>query len=100
MSDFTGHTPRPWILMRHDSEEYDNQGPYKIWEPLEASGKEVIAGEGSKLWEATVPDALLIAAAPDLLAENKRLREYMAYIADGCEFPRLVARYALQEDSK
>ena len=33
----------------------------------------------------------------ELLAENKRLREKMRAIADGCEFPRQVAMYAIQE---
>ena len=80
---FSKHTPGPWILMRHDSEEYDNQGQYKIWEPLEASGKEVITGEDSSLWEATVPDALLIAAAPDMYRELKELvTRYRVLVAE------------------
>jgi len=38
-----------------------------------------------------------VADVPELLAENKRLREKMRAIADGCEFPRQVAMYAIQE---
>lgn len=40
---------------------------------------------------------LLAECAEYLLAENERMRETMRAIADGCEFPRHVAMYALQE---
>ena len=63
-----GHTPGPWVLMINDGNNYDNEGPYKTWEAIEADGREVVTGAESSLWESTIPDARLIAAAPDLLA--------------------------------
>lgn len=68
-----GHTREPWTLLCHDSREYDNLGPYRTWESLEGRGTEVVTGVESSLWEATVPDAQLIAAAPDLLRIAREL---------------------------
>lgn len=43
---------------------------------------------------------LLAECAEYLLAENERMRETMRAIADGCDFPRQVAMYALQESGE
>ena len=63
MSDkFKGHTPGPWRVV-----EYGN------------GGHEVFAGAtrvNCRAWDTfSLPDAELIAAAPELLAENERLKQ-------------------------
>ena len=91
MSSYEGHTPGPWAAGTNRMD-----GAHVLAE----CGDRIICYCHSKSgddFSMTRANSRLIAAAPDLLAENKRLREKMRAIADGCEFPRQVAMYAIQE---
>lgn len=69
LSVFDGHTPGPWKA--HTSDPDDGHDCYEI-----TRGGEYIA---SVAWQLGA-DATLIAAAPDLLAEVRRLREIVQFL--------------------
>lgn len=75
MNKYEGHTRGPWILMR--GEDVEHSCKYKLWEPIEADGRTVLEGVELSKWEATIPDAQLIADAPKLLAERDRLKDFL-----------------------
>jgi hypothetical protein len=56
---FAGHTPGPWVVQQHRSEAI---GFFVSWNHI------ALAQQASK------QDAELMAAAPELLAENERLK--------------------------
>jgi hypothetical protein len=79
--EYEGHTPGPWTCL----------------EPHQGVGDEVVVGvvaKGRKMPDGialigtvgtqpeTLANARLIAAAPDLLADNKRLREGIMFFLD------------------
>ena len=92
MSDFTGHTPGPWRFDIERGVVSDTQKnmagvPYTVASAVDYE------------------DGLLIAAAPDLLVENKRLREALDTILmldpaaeDAAFLAVTVAGEALRED--
>ena len=63
---YEGHQPAPWL--RDSNDVYTNDGLLSIADV-------VILGDGDKLYRKCVANAQLIADAPLLLAEVKRLRE-------------------------
>ena len=78
---FDGHTPGPWVA------KFDEHG---VEGSLVVEGNRDDGGFGdftaSPLWvgefDKNMPDARLIAAAPDLLAEVKRLREEKTFLLE------------------
>jgi hypothetical protein len=63
---FAGHTPGPWVVQQHRSEVI---GFFVSWNHI------ALAQQASK------QDAELMAAAPELLAENERLRADLARVS-------------------
>ena len=81
---FDGHTPGPWVA------KFDEHG---VEGSLVVEGNKDDGAFGnfaSPLWvgesDKNMPDARLIAAAPDLLADNKRLREEKEQMMQVVEF--------------
>jgi len=75
---FDGHTPGPWVAK---FDEYGVEGSLVV----EGNSNDGEFGScASPLWvgesDKNMPDARLIAAAPDLLAEVKRLRRLNNYL--------------------
>ena len=72
MSDYTGHTPGPWEWTRRFGDYIalrgDNYAPVIERDTPEGPSPDTYL-------DINEADARLIAAAPELLAENKRLRE-------------------------
>ncbi len=98
---FKGHTPGPWNVLGDDEYahgcpmiEVDNgKGGSEDW----ASIAYVVADVDDGLLDKDRANAALIAAAPDLLAENERLRAVAdslenAYLAHTDGFARQVLR--------
>jgi len=97
--DFEGHTPGPW--------EIDPDTPNQVIRPPtnDAYGlSAIIADCANGNWpdEKTLANARLLAAAPELLAENKRLREALEFYAqtDHYDDTGEIARRALQGGDK
>lgn len=87
LSKFDGHTPGPWkverrfsngceIVPRITCQRDDDRGCGWI---ADAIGAPYLGHES------TLPNARLIAAAPNLLAEVRRLREVLVNLAAPCE---------------
>ena len=99
---FEGHTPGPWS--ETDRTHYENDYPTHIGYYVNISGALLFIGsdqEFSKLSEFNATRNL-IAAAPDLLKENKALREFVERCKQrgyGVE-AATVARYLLAELDK
>jgi hypothetical protein len=67
---FDGHTPGPWCTRALDPVAQTE------WAAVTSTGDWILrVAEDNKGWPLSQADARLIAAAPDLLAEVKRLRE-------------------------
>src|SRR5882757_711938 len=66
---YEGHTSGPWRIER------DNYGVERIWDSELDCDVASCAGDGSLTREVIAANTALIADAPELLAENTRLRE-------------------------
>lgn len=73
-SKFKGHTPGPWkVIVNRVGIFIENQTQYGIADLSPVSGEDT---------PEQIANAALIAAAPDLLAENKRLRDLVRQMLD------------------
>ena len=78
---FEGHTPAPWIIAFYDGESHElGTG---CWYVDDEDDNTVCRLDGTA--QKQDPTAKLIAAAPDLLKEVKRLREAIEEMVDGID---------------
>ena len=73
---YEGHSPAPWL--RDSNDVHTNDG-------LRSIADVVILGDGDKLYRECVANARLIADAPLLLEEVKRLREQGRKLVEAAE---------------